>query len=459
MKRLIPIYTLCVLALGACDRSEPSDAAPATQPAPPTESHAGGRIDVPAPVRQNLGMTFARAEYRQVSRTLRAPGRFELLASARHEVRAPFGGRVELLIKQYAPVKAGQVVARISSPEWHRLQLELEEDAAEVSKARAELTIAEQTLVEGQGKAKLLADRVARLQEAEVRRTELESELAAARSAIPRLEAEVAARRAALEAAQHHLPLAEQAAASQLGITRERLLEEIDTPQGKRPYWQTLASVEVRAPDDGIVESIAISDGGRIDALGAILTTIDLSQLRFRAVALQSDISRLRDGQPATVVAPSDRGAGTAAPVSGTLRISPDADPNQRTIDLMVELSKLEPWCRPGVSALVEVPMSDASEELAIPVGAVIQDGLAKVFYRRDRKNPDVVIRTEADLGESDGRWVVVQSGIAEGDEVVLDGVYELKLASTQSGAPTGGHFHADGTWHADGTPEPGSKK
>jgi hypothetical protein len=42
----------------------------------------------------------------------------------------------------------------------------------------------------------------------------------------------------------------------------------------------------------------------------------------------------------------------------------------------------------------------------------------------------------------------------------VLDGVYELKLASSQHGAtPRGGHFHADGTWHADGEPEPGGQK
>ena len=40
-------------------------------------------------------------------------------------------------------------------------------------------------------------------------------------------------------------------------------------------------------------------------------------------------------------------------------------------------------------------------------------------------------------------------------DEVVLQGVYDLKLASSQSGQLEGGHFHADGTWHADGAPEP----
>ena len=38
---------------------------------------------------------------------------------------------------------------------------------------------------------------------------------------------------------------------------------------------------------------------------------------------------------------------------------------------------------------------------------------------------------------------------LRDGDEVVLAGAYELMLAS--SGTVTkGGHFHADGTFHAD---------
>lgn len=461
MNRLasLPVLTALLAGTSACDHDHdhPHDPAPAHQSASATDPN---RIDIPAGVRQNLGITFARAEYRRVVQTLRLPGRFELLPTARHQMRAPFGGRVELLVKQYEQVEAGQVVARLSSPEWHRLQLELEEDAAEVTKARAELAIAEQSLIEGRKRVELLQDRVTRLQSAEVRRIELESELAAAKSALPRLEAEVAAQKAALDAATHHLPLAEQAAASQLGITRQQLLEEVPTPDGKQPRWQAMSHVEVRAADAGIVESIAVSDGGRVDALDEILTTIDPRQLRFRAVALQSDIARLRDGQAAAILAPADRGSASVPPVTGTLHLSPDADPDQRTIDLIVRTESLADWCRPGMSGFVEIPSTDAEEELAVPLAATIPDGLKRVLFRRDRKNPDVAIRMDADLGTNDGRWVIVNSGLAEGDEVVLDGIYELKLASSQHGsAPTGGHFHADGTWHADGEPEPGGAK
>jgi multidrug efflux pump subunit AcrA (membrane-fusion protein) len=464
MNRTFPVILAAITAALAtgCDHDHshphtpPAATAPTTQAAPPAPT---GQIDIPPQVRRNLGITFAQAQYRRVADTLRVPGRFELLPTARHEIRAPFGGRVELLVSQYDPVKAGQLLARISSPEWHRLQLELEEDAAEVTKARAELAIAEQSLIEGRQKVQLLEDRAARLLSAEVRRVELESELAAARSALPRLQAEVNAKAAAFEAAKHHLPLVETAAASQLGISRAQLLEVIDTPQGTGPRWLMTALVEVRAADDGIVDSIAITDGGRVDALGPILTTIDPTQLRFRAVALQSDLASLREGQPVAVISPSDRGNSAPLSIAGTLHISPDADPNERTIDLIIRLPRLQPWCRPGVSAFVDIPRSLADEELAIPSAAIIQDGLTRVFFRRDRNNPDLAIRTEADLGITDGRWVVINSGLAEGDEVVLDGIYELKLATGQhTGQAKGGHFHADGTWHADGEPEPGSK-
>jgi hypothetical protein len=73
------------------------------------------------------------------------------------------------------------------------------------------------------------------------------------------------------------------------------------------------------------------------------------------------------------------------------------------------------------------------------------------VYFRRDPLNPNQAIRMEADMGVDDGRWVAIHSGLMRGDEVVLDGAYELKLATAQSGASQkGGHFHADGTFHGE---------
>jgi hypothetical protein len=132
-----------------------------------------------------------------------------------------------------------------------------------------------------------------------------------------------------------------------------------------------------------------------------------------------------------------------------------EANAETRTVELIVTPDEPAPWARAGLSAYAEV-VTDASAgaETAIPVAAVVQDELSRVYFRRDPKNPDRAIRVEGDLGVSDGKWIAVKSGLKAGDEVVLDGVYELKLAGGGK-AQGGGHFHADGTWHADGTPEP----
>jgi hypothetical protein len=108
-------------------------------------------------------------------------------------------------------------------------------------------------------------------------------------------------------------------------------------------------------------------------------------------------------------------------------------------------------FVRPGMAVFVEIATSTSkSPELAIPKSCVLPDGLDRVFFRRDPKDKNKVIRMVGDFGHDNGRWIEVLSGIKDGDEIVAAGAFELVLASSNQ-TPKGGHFHADGTWHADG--------
>jgi multidrug efflux pump subunit AcrA (membrane-fusion protein) len=133
-----------------------------------------------------------------------------------------------------------------------------------------------------------------------------------------------------------------------------------------------------------------------------------------------------------------------------------EAHPEERTVGLIATPEASAAWIRPGVSAFLEgVVAGTEGPALAVPRSAVVQDGLTHVVFRRDPADPNAAIRVEADLGVSDGLWVVLQSGVARGDEVVVSGAYELKLATQQSapggaGGQKGGHVHADGSFHGD---------
>ena len=78
-----------------------------------------------------------------------------------------------------------------------------------------------------------------------------------------------------------------------------------------------------------------------------------------------------------------------------------------------------------------------------------MRDGTKPIVFRRDPKDANKAIRLEADLGVDDGRWIVVKSGVKEGDEIVVAGNFQLMLA-TSGTAAKGGHFHSDGTFHAE---------
>jgi multidrug efflux pump subunit AcrA (membrane-fusion protein) len=172
-------------------------------------------------------------------------------------------------------------------------------------------------------------------------------------------------------------------------------------------------------------------------------------------VALQSDLPRLSSGQTASV-APAQAldqsdASEPSATFSGTLTLAPTADADRRTIDLVLspsEASSPPAWAKAGVSAFLEVvTQGDERDELAIPLKCVARDGTAAIIFRRDPADPNKANRMEADLGLDDGRWVAIKSGVAEGNEIVLDGVYQLMVATSGS-ITKGGHFHPDGTFH-----------
>ena len=470
MRMLTPFILVALVGAGCGDPDEhgrpgagahghaehPGDAASAVT----------NRIDVPPAVRENLGITFAKVERRSVASTVRAAGRFELLPSARREYRCPLPGRVNLAVQQFQRVQEGDLLLRLDSPEWRRIQHEAVEAEGEISLAEAKLQVSEAAKVEAEKAIELQRERIGRLAEAQVRRAELEAALAELQNRLPRLEAEVRAAKVALAEAKEHYQSKLNTLSSVVGLPVAQLLETVpdqaDAHSGPEagaaaPRWRTIHAIELRAAEAGVVESVALTNGSWAEAASLALVTVNPRAVRFRAVALQSDLARIGDDLPATVVPPAGGSLGGGEPIPARLNVGLAADPEQRTVELIATPSAVPAWAKAGVTASLEIVTEQAKEALAIPVAAVVQDGLEQIFFRRDPKDPDKVIRTGADLGVGDGRWVVVNSGVKAGDEVVLDGVYELKL--TGVGKPQGGgHFHADGTWHPDGTPEPGGK-
>lgn len=453
MRTSVPLCLLLAATMG-CSRP-PAPATPHDdQPPPPSN-----RIAVPEAVRNNLGIEFLRIERRRVAATLRLPGHFELLPQARYEHRTPMAGRVTIRVQPLQAVVPGDVVYTIDAPEWRRTQRELGEIETELRVTAARIATMQPLLAAHQAHEASLHDAVAVMQErigsledtrqsvggqaqaiadAKVQLAQVRSQAAEAAEKHTETEALIAELQANRQALGERTQLVLAGAAAMLGIEAAVLAE----------HWRTIGTIEVRAAVAGVVDQLPIASGAWVESHELVLTVTDLAQIRFRARGLQTDLPRLRPGLP-VVIHPA--GQDTAdSQLTGELQFGAEADPTQRTIDLFVQPTAGAAFARPGVAAFAEIETAGGGDaELAIPLAAVLPDGLDRVFFRRDPNDPDQVIRVAADLGIDDGRWVEVKSGLVDGDQIVTAGAYALMLASS-GGAAKGGHFHADGTWHAE---------
>ena len=380
------------------------------------------RIPIPARVRQNLGMTFASAEYRAISERLRVPGSFELLPSAEHHYPLPLDGRIRIHVKPLQAVQQGDLLAEIDAPAWQALQQQLIQARNAIKQAQTALLSVK---AQAQSAETILTAQAQTIYKAKVQQAQHD-----------------------LDAQQQQFTGLLQQAASTTGITVEQLAHT----KNEQAMWQRLQRVPIYANKDGVVQNILSSDAAWHQAGDEIIHAINPQELIFHAQVLQADLPRLKNGQAVFIRGPEGHDDSQDQAIRGTLRIGVSGDQQRRLTDVYVDIeqSHKNTWFAPQISAIAEIITNgdQQQETLSIPRRAIIRDGLEDIFFRRDPRNPDQVMRVHADIGIRNDQWVEIQSGLAAGNEVVVDGIYELKLASKKDASQKGGHFHADGTWH-----------
>lgn len=443
---------LCVLSFAAllgaaaCSPSHHDHAAHEHEHTHDDEDIQGG-IPVPPAVRDNLGITFVSVDRRAVTASRRLPGEFELLPGARREYRVPLAGRVTVHVAEFDPVQQGDLLITVDSPEWRRVQHEAVEAEGEIAMARAHLAVARARRTEAAQLLDQQGRRVENLAALEIRKADLEAEVSGLRHSLPRLDAEVRGEEAALAEAIEHYESRLKVLSALSGKDEATLLAD---HEGK-PRWRSLSVLEVRAHEPATVEHIGVAQGTWLDEGDLVLTAMNPDAVRFRAKAPQVDLALFRDGMSAEVIPLRASPDGGQHPMPGRIRLGLTALDADRTLPIYMTPEALAPWARSGVAGYLDVRLTeDAPARLAIPADAVIQDGLERVFFRRDPNDANRVLRVVGDLGQSDGRWVEVRSGLMDGDQVVLDGVYALNLTDSARQAPEGYHYHADGTLHRD---------
>lgn len=200
--------------------------------------------------------------------------------------------------------------------------------------------------------------------------------------------------------------------------------------------------IAIRAPISGTVAELTAAPGAFVNEGQALIHIADASRLWLEVRVAESDLGRI--GQP----------GGASFSVDGfdkTFDVSDKdgarmvgfgnlIDPVSRTAPLLFEFANPDQRLRIGMAVRASVYSGKAVDAIAVPAGAVVDDGGQSVVYVQ--RGGEAFERRAVQLGVRDGDWIEVRSGVVAGERVVSKGAYQVRLAATAPAAMGEGHVH-----------------
>jgi membrane fusion protein (multidrug efflux system) len=178
----------------------------------------------------------------------------------------------------------------------------------------------------------------------------------------------------------------------------------------------------VIAPRDGVVTKRFVQSGTYTNAGAAIVTVADVSNLLAKATVGEAQVSSIAVGTDVKVKLDALNGQEFAGTVT---RISPTATLPSRTFTAEITIPNDASVLKAGMFAKVEIPTQIHQSALVIPGSAlVMRDDQATVFVvGSDNKVQQKVLT----LGYVGNGWAEILDGLAEGDNIVVDGQNKIK--------------------------------
>lgn len=349
---------------------------------------------------ERAGITVVPVVAGTASGGLRAPGVVEANAYKQIVVTPLVSGRITRVAADLGqPVKRGQTIAQIFSPE-------LAEAQTRYVSVRAELAAHEQELA---------------------RTEKLVTIGAASKQELERIHAGHTARRAELQSVTARLQL--------LGLSAQ-------TIESLGPDKSVDSTTNVAAPIDGVITKRDANVGMNVDQTTQLFTVVDLSSVWVVADVYEKDFSRVAVGSPATVTTTAYPGLVLQGRVS---YIDPQVSAETRTAKVRVEVPNRRIELRLGMYAEVQLGGDSGPSMPVIPRRAVQNIGDRTVVYVVNPQEPGKFIEREVRLGAQAGERVSVLAGVQAGDVVVGEGSFSVRAERERLGlrgtaAPSMGH-------------------
>ena len=197
-----------------------------------------------------------------------------------------------------------------------------------------------------------------------------------------------------------------------MGMTTSEL-RELEHGSHQEGHRYTLKS-----PIAGTVVAQNVVRGQGVTPGNELFDIVDTSRVWVFANLPIEQARKFKEGDVGTILPKG--GEPVTAPLT---YLAPIADETTRTIQIRFEVANQQHSLKPR--EYVDVQLAIASEPiLAVPVSALTMvDNVRGVFVQRETGYAFVPI----EIGREGGGWVEVRKGLTAGEQVVVDGVFDLK--------------------------------
>ena len=338
-------------------------------------------------------------------------------AERRVTVKAKAGGPIaELPVTEGDAVRAGQLLARIDDPaaafDLRRGQVEAVAASAQAGRDAPQLASlhAKMEALDAQLRAaQREMDRADRLaQSGAIGKAEWER----ARDQVVELAAQLEAQRAT-ERAQR-IDLEANAGRTQAAV---------------HALATKVTDADVRAPQDGVVLARYVEPGEVVAVNQPIFKVGDPSHLLLEVTIDEADVGRVHDGStggaPASKVAASLHAFPGRAFAGHVAKVMPDADREKKSYLAKVRLDEQVDGLRSGMTAEVNIVVSERSGVLLAPADAIKDGQVWRIENGR-------AVRRSVTVGIHDLLRAEIVSGLEEGDSTVIGGFERLTREGTR---------------------------
>lgn len=335
----------------------------------------GDRLALSPSAAKAIGLTTSKVELADVSRTVRAAASIELPWNQQAYVTTLAPGRVEeVLVKPGETVVAGQELARLSSVELEKLQLEMLE-------ASLERALASRLLTQQRSAGDGIAARV-----------------------VWQTQSEMAQHSARFNIARQKL--------RSMGMGEEALQQVLKT-------GETARTISITSPIEGVVAMADTRPGEIIAPTQPIYHLVDPRKAWAVARVLEADARQMRPGLPVLVTfAMLPNRQFRAAIHHVELYLNSD-----RTLSVKALLDNNEGVLKPGMFGSAEILVA-SSKEVVCPTTALVREGLA--YYAFAEEPGGYFLRRPVAVRSVRGPRAEIEDGLFPGDVVVAVGSQEL---------------------------------